>query len=92
MLCELCESEPAHHFHHLIPRKVRSNKWFKKRYTREAMQQGIKVCKQCHKAIHRLIPAEKELGRHHNTRAKLLAHPEIAKYLQWKRKRRGPAE
>ena len=52
----------AHNFHHLIPRTVHTNKWFKKRYTREQMREGINVCTSCHHAIHALIPDEKELG------------------------------
>ena len=87
MLCELCESENTHNFHHFIPRTLHSNKWFKKRFTREQMSQGIKVCKSCHKAIHDLIPKEKELGRHYNTMEKLLAHPQVAAYVNWKRDR-----
>jgi hypothetical protein len=87
MLCELCQSEDAHNFHHFIPRTLHSNKWFKKRYTRKQMQEGIEVCKSCHSAIHDLIPDEKELGRHHNTMEKLLAHPQIAGYVKWKRER-----
>ncbi len=87
MLCELCESEYAHNFHHFIPRTLHSNKWFKKRYTREQMQEGLNLCKSCHKTIHDLIPKEKELGRHYNTMEKLLAHPQLAAYVQWKRER-----
>ena len=45
MLCQLCESEDAHNFHHFVPRTLHSNKWFKKRYTRAQMQAGIDVCK-----------------------------------------------
>ena len=87
MLCELCQCEPAHNFHHFIPRTLHRNKWFKKRYAREQMRQGIEVCKSCHHAIHDLVPDEKELGRHVNTLEKLLSHPEIGKYVQWKRGR-----
>ena len=87
MLCELCQREESHNFHHFIPRTLHSNKWFKKRYTREQMHAGIEVCKSCHGAIHDLVPDEKELGRHYNTLEKLLAHPEIGKYVQWKRGR-----
>ena len=68
MLCELCQSEDAHNFHHFIPRTLHSNKWFKKRYTRKQMQAGIEVCKSCHTAIHNLIPDEKELGGDTTTR------------------------
>jgi hypothetical protein len=87
MLCQLCESDDAHSFHHFIPRTLHGNKWFKKRYTRAQMREGIDVCKWCHAAIHDLIPSEKELGRHYNTMESLLAHPEVGKYVQWKRGR-----
>ena len=87
MLCELCGSEESDNFHHLIPRSVHGNKWFKKRFTREQMRTGIDVCRHCHHAIHDLVPDEKALGRHHNTVEKLLAHPEVARYVEWKRQR-----
>ena len=64
-----------------------SNKWFKRRYTREQVREGIEVCKSCHRAIHDLVPDEKQLGRHYNTLEKLLTHPEIGKFVQWKRER-----
>jgi hypothetical protein len=85
--CALCGCEKAHNFHHLFPRTVHGNKWFKKRFTAEAMREGIDVCRACHRAIHDLVPDEKELGRHYHTLEKLLAHPEVAKYVAWKRKR-----
>jgi hypothetical protein len=87
MLCQLCRSEPSHNFHHLIPRSLHANKWFKKRFTREQMREGIDVCRQCHHAIHDLVPDEKELGRHYHTLPALLAHPELSKYVAWKRQR-----
>ncbi len=87
MLCQLCGREPSHNFHHFIPRTLHSNKWFKKRYTRQELRAGVHVCKSCHSAIHDLIPDEKELGKHYNNREKLLDHPQVANYLAWKRKR-----
>ena len=56
---------------------------------REEMRVGLKLCKSCHRTIHDLIPDEKELGRHYNTRAKLLDHPQVAGYVKWKRARGG---
>jgi hypothetical protein len=49
--------------------------------------EGIEVCKSCHHTIHDLVPDEKELGRHYNTLEKLLGHPEIGKFVRWKRER-----
>jgi len=74
--------------HHLIPRTCHSNRWFKKRYTREQMAQTIDVCPDCHKAIHHLIPDEKELGRHYNSLDSLSAHPEIKKFITWAQKQK----
>lgn len=88
--CQLCgrATKRGTTEHHLIPRSCHSNKWFKKRYTRERMNETIDVCRDCHKAIHRLIPDEKELGRHHNTLDMLASHPEIAKFVVWVRKQK----
>lgn len=87
MLCELCQCEEAYNFHHFIPRTLHANKWFKRRYTRQQLQQGLEVCRACHAAIHDLIPDEKDLGRHYATREALAAHPQLRKYLRWKRHR-----
>jgi hypothetical protein len=51
------------------------------------MQEGIDVGKSCHAAIHDLIPDEKKLGRFYKTKEKLLAHPEVAKFVKWKQER-----
>lgn len=82
--CELCERTHRLTFHHLIPRTLHKNKWFKKRYTREEMtSRGLDLCRDCHSAIHALIPSEKTLGRDYNTKAALLAHEPLARYVAW---------
>ena len=83
--CSLCHrvTKRGTTEHHLIPRTCHANKWFKKRFTRERLQEKIDVCRDCHKAIHRLVPDEKELGRHYNTIDALLGHPEIEKFVAW---------
>ncbi len=88
--CELCGrlTKRGTTEHHLIPRTCHSNKWFKKRYSREQLSQTISVCRDCHRAIHDLIPDEKQLGRHFNTIELLLENEEIAKFVAWIRKQR----
>ena len=86
MLCELCEVEESSSFHHLIPRTLHTNRWFKARYSREELSRGLRLCSGCHGMIHELIP-EKQLGREFNTADKLTAHPKIGKYVAWKRRR-----
>lgn len=85
-VCEFCEVDEATSFHHLIPRTLHSNRWFKQRYSREEMSQGLDVCRQCHKMIHKTITSEKKLGRSYNTREKLLEHPDLAKFVEWKQR------
>jgi len=87
--CELCGSEVDElNFHHLIPRTLHSNKWFEKRYTKAFMRDtGIMVCKFiCHGQIHRFL-TEKEMGTTYNTLEKLLEHPDVKKFVEWRKKR-----
>ncbi len=81
--CELCGRVRPRTFHHLIPRTVHGNKWFKKRFTRQEMASGLDLCRDCHSAIHTYVPSEKELGREYHTREALLGHPELAKFVAW---------
>lgn len=82
MECELCNRIKPLQFHHLIPKKNHKNKWFKKRFSRDEMNSGIDICKDCHKNIHRHIE-HKSLGREYNTKDLLLTHPEIVKFTIW---------
>ncbi len=84
--CRLCERARPLTFHHLIPRSLHSNKWFKKRFERTEMERGIDICRDCHSAIHRFA-CEKELGREWNTVERLLEHQEIGKFVAWIRGR-----
>ncbi len=74
--------------HHLIPRTLHGNRWFKKRHTKEQMQQTIPVCRDCHLAIHRFIPSEKELGRYYASVEALMAHPQLERFVAWVRKQK----
>ena len=87
--CELCGRERELTFHHLIPRTTHRNKWFKKNFTRDELNRGIDLCRDCHSAIHTFIPNEKHLGRDFNTREKLLEHPELARFVEWVAHRGG---
>ena len=87
--CELCGSnQDVLNFHHLIPRTLHSNKYFKKLYTTLYMAtHGIWICQtECHKQIHKFIE-EKEMGMKYNTLEKLLSHPKVSKFVEWRKKR-----
>lgn len=85
-VCALCRRRGSLSFHHLIPRALHANKWFKQRYSRQQMQEGIEVCGDCHAAIHQFIP-RKALGRTYNTCDALRAHPELARFIAWASRR-----
>ena len=89
-VCELCQRtlRKGTTAHHLIPRTCHRNKWFRKRYSRQEMQRTVDLCGDCHRAVHDLVPSEKELGRHFNTVEKLLAHEPIARFVEWARKQK----
>ena len=88
--CALCRREPKKGTteHHLILRTCHRNKWFQKRFSRERMAETVPLCRDCHSAVHRFIPKEKELGRHYNTCALLLGHEKMGPFVQWVRKRK----
>ena len=87
MVCGLCNRENELTRHHLVPRCLHSNKWYKKRYTKEELSKGIKICKNdCHPEIHKLI-TEKEMGKYYHTISRLLKHNKVKKYLKWKKQR-----
>lgn len=82
-ICQLCDNEVERTTkHHLIPRTLHRNKWFKKRFSKEQLHETIDLCPTCHREIHKLIP-EKEMGRYFNTLELLKAHQNVNKYLQW---------
>lgn len=81
--CELCERKvESTSKHHLIPRALHSNKWFKKNFTKEQMIETVNLCKDCHRQIHRFA-TEKELGKFHNTLETLMEHEKIHNFVKW---------
>jgi len=81
--CRLC-SRPDRELtaHHLIPRTLHKNRWFKKTFTREEMRVTVALCRDCHSAIHRFVD-EKTLGRDLNTLEALRSHPPISKFVRF---------
>lgn len=88
--CILCnrENQPIN-FHHYIPKKLHSNKWFKKNFDISYMKQhGDMMCiDNCHKYIHEIFD-EKDLGKNYNSLDKLLSHPKIQSYISWIKKQK----
>lgn len=83
--CELCNREKELTFHHLIPKKNHKIKYIREKYSfLNINSYGIKICRDCHKMIHKLIP-HKLLALDYNTMEKLKNHPELKKIIEWVR-------
>jgi 5-methylcytosine-specific restriction endonuclease McrA len=80
--CPFCRRELPLTFHHLIPKKLHRRTRFRKRYTREQLNRGIEVCRQCHDGIHDRYD-EMTLYRAFSEPGRLSADPELARYFDW---------
>lgn len=82
MKCELCGLESNDiTFHHLIPRTL--HKRYFGKYTREELNKGIDVDRECHFEIHRFHD-NKHLAKELNTLEKLKNDEKIQGYVKWK--------
>lgn len=80
--CALCGRRAPLTFHHLIPRKVHRRPRFLRRHTKAELAAGVRVCRLCHRAIHRFHD-EMTLARELNTLAALRADPRLARHAAW---------
>ena len=86
--CLICGGGHAVTKHHLIPRTLHRNKWFKKRFTRDELRRTVPLCRECHSAVHAMFPDEKKMGRECGTPEALLSHEAIRPFVTWRRARR----
>jgi len=91
--CDLCGREVGQRTrHHLIPRTRHASRRTRKRFDRQELHQRIAMlCRPCHKMVHATL-GEKELESHYNTLEAIAAHPDIARFLDWLRRRRTAAD
>jgi protein-arginine kinase activator protein McsA len=88
MKCKICEREIETTQHHLIPRCLHKNQWFKKNFAKEDMEKRkVEVCKKCHMTLHDFYD-EKYLGKKLNTLKKILKEEKIINYIKWARKQK----
>jgi len=81
--CNFCKRDTSLTAHHLIPRTLHSNKWFKKNYTlKEMTHRRVDLCVDCHRFIH-VKWDEKYLGRHLNTIELLLAQEDLQRFIKF---------
>ena len=83
MKCELCQCEIDNlTVHHLIPKSRIRNKY---KEIKEDPSNLLQICRSCHDQIHSLWD-ESTLRDLYNTKEKLLASPEMQKFIVWRQK------
>lgn len=80
--CPLCRRTTDLTFHHLIPRKMHRRTFFRKHYTKDELEVGIDICRQCHKGIHRNYD-EMTLAKQFNSLEKLQADDTLSSFFSW---------
>ena len=85
--CPCCGRTTALTFHHLIPKKLHRRPRFRKHFTREQLNRGMEVCRQCHSGIHARYD-EMTLFQQFSQPEALLADPELQKFFGWVGKQR----
>lgn len=87
--CPLCNREDIQLVpHHLVPKTLHEENWYKKHLTPEQMNVIFWVCVDCHSAIHKFHPA-KELANDYNTPEKIMADEKIMKFAKFAAKQKG---
>jgi 5-methylcytosine-specific restriction endonuclease McrA len=86
-VCATCQQERSLTFHHLIPKKLHRRNHFKRSYSKEALSQGVYVCRPCHDGIHRLFD-EMTLAKQFASLSALLADESLGRHFGWVAKQR----
>jgi hypothetical protein len=80
--CPCCKRNCLLTFHHLIPKKVHRRVRFRKHYSKEQLNAGINICRQCHSGIHNTYN-EMQLAKQFYSLEALLADKDLARHFHW---------
>ena len=80
--CACCRRRVPLTFHHLIPKKVHRRAHFKRNFKKAELQQGIAVCRLCHRGIHREYD-EMTLARQFNTLTALMGDETLSRHFDF---------
>ena len=81
-ICPLCKRQSDLTFHHLIPKKVHRRNFFKKNFSKQELNQGIKICRTCHSGIHKRYD-EMTLAKQLNSLDKLKGDEQLNNFFNW---------
>ena len=81
-VCPFCQRELSLTFHHLIPKKLHRRARFRKQYSREQLNRGIAICRQCHDGVHKRYD-EMRLYQDFRTPQALAKDPALRRHFDW---------
>ena len=86
--CELCARGPMELTrHHLIPRTRHSNRRNRRDFDRQEIRERVAwLCRPCHSNLHVHL-STKELETDYNRIELLAAHPDVARFTSWIRRK-----
>jgi len=71
----------------LIPKKIHRRARYKNSYSKEALARGIKICRLCHRGIHKQYD-EMTLAKAFDSLEAILQDEALARHFEWVRKQR----
>ncbi len=80
--CILCGRVCPLTFHHLIPKKVHRRNYFRKRYSKTRLNEGVDICRLCHSGLHKFYD-EMTLAKQFNSLEQILADEQMQKHIEW---------
>ncbi|MFC3094124.1 hypothetical protein DRW07_11615 [Alteromonas sediminis] len=80
--CPCCRRTARLTFHHLIPKKMHRRPYFRKHFSKQTLQQGVMICRQCHDGIHKLYN-EMQLAKHFTSLDALKEDELLARHFRW---------
>ncbi|MEB3231841.1 MAG: hypothetical protein VKJ64_12585 [Leptolyngbyaceae bacterium] len=80
--CPFCQRQVSLTFHPLTPKKVHGRPYFKKNFSKAMPNQGVDICRLCHRGIHRHYD-EMVLAKLFNSLEVLLADGALRQHFDW---------
>jgi len=80
--CQLCNQVRDLTFHHLIPRKLHRRSRFQKRFSHDELNTGIRICKLCHRGLHRTYD-EMTLATKFSSVEAIRADDALLRHIYW---------
>ena len=89
--CVCCRRAVKLTFHHLLPKKIHRRARFRKTMSKNQLNEGIYVCRLCHRGIHRCYD-EMTLATRFSSLAELLADETLTNHFLWVSKQKETTE